>query len=263
MPRNAESLCRLFPVLRRVEALANLPSRGRVPQDKQELASELSRPCESSSLVSVIVRRSYCTSMTCSGVTWTASRFSKTCCGRQTHLDFSCCSANGTAARRSFPRLAQLETAAASSGGYDVRRVGLEPMPDSDVVHLAESLLGAEHPASEPVIRSLVSGAAGNPYFLESLVRHHQVVGTLPAGGPSSPTVTLEQVLLAQMEALECPGTPTSERRGGGRTRRPLQGCLPSGRAGRGRRRGTQRITRCPTECGTRQGRRTDSRDGP
>ncbi len=206
MPSDVEALSRLFPVLRRVEAMANLPLRSRVPQDKQELRERafsalrelFSRLGDRTTLVLHIDDLQWSDQDSISLLQDllrppTTPRLLLLLCQRTNNAG-DVPAGHGILAAEDTP-----------SAYYDVRRVGLGPLQDQEARQLASVLLGEEHPASEAVVRSLVSAAAGNPYFLESLVRHHLMAGSQSCGGTPSPMLTLEQVLHTQIEALSDP----------------------------------------------------------
>jgi serine/threonine protein kinase len=184
IPQKAALLAQVFPVLRRVEAIAQAPLPRHEVLDPQELRTRvfaalrelLSRLAERHPVVVVID-------------------------------DLQWADEDSLALMRELTRppdppvlllVATLRDAAPPAGLLgDVRRLRVETLPAEQARELATVLIGRMSPTTAPSADSIAAESGGHPLFIDELVRHATMVGEAP--GP----LRLDEALWARISRLE------------------------------------------------------------
>lgn len=199
LPRDISALARMFPVLRRVEAVERAPRKTSESVDPQEvrrralfaLRELLGRISDRAQLVLFIDDLQW-------GDADSASLLAEVLRPPDTPvLLFIACYRSEDAAAT---RLTDLLIPALAEGSMtEVREVEVEPLSKDESVELALALLGE---GSDPRVEAIAKESGGNPFFIDELVRYARAE---PAGELAEVEVTLERVLLNRVARLAEP----------------------------------------------------------
>ena len=208
LPRDVLALARLFPVLRRVEAVAGAKRRVLHIPDSQELRrrafaalrellgrlSDRSTPilfiddlqwgdADSAALLAELLRPPEPPALLFIGALRDEARTS------------------GLRASLQFPL--------AMGEAPDVREIALDPLSTDDAETLAAVLLGDPRPESRELARSIAKATRGNPYFIDELVR----TGQASSGGEEEALHAPEEATLEGLIRARAARLPDEARR--------------------------------------------------
>ncbi len=194
MPRDAQALATVFPVLRRVQSIAQAPRRARTAPDPREvrrrafaaLRELLGRLADRRPLILCV-----------DDLQWGDGDSAVLIEGLMRRPDAPALLFLG--AYRSdeveqSPLLRALREGAEKPGAPRIDEIEVAMLGDDDAAELAERLLGAR--AEPAIVATVARESGGNPFFVRELARFHR--DREGQGG----TVTLEQAILARLREL-------------------------------------------------------------
>lgn len=88
------------------------------------------------------------------------------------------------------------------SSGVETRELAVGPLTPEESTELARRLLAGEESDADGVSDMIARESGGNPYFVDALVRHYQAAGQDAAAGRPAPAVSLDDVLWQRAEQL-------------------------------------------------------------
>jgi hypothetical protein len=200
LPRNAWALGQLFPVLRRVPSIHDLPTRTSTdPQKTRRRAFAALREI----LGSLARRRPLVVHL--DGVQWgdVDSAALLTDLARQPGAPPLLLVMNyreEDASTSAFLGELGNRWADAAFDAPEVREVALGPLEFDDAQKLALSLLGEDNPPSRQAARAIAKESRGNPLLIEELARAHR--GRAPDASATLANVTLDEMIARRLDRL-------------------------------------------------------------
>ncbi|MEO9175966.1 MAG: AAA family ATPase, partial [Gaiellales bacterium] len=204
MPRDVGALARVFPVLRRVEAVADAPQRGVEIPDQQELRRRAFAALREM-LVRIGDRRPLVLAI--DDLQWgdldSAALLTDLLRPPEPPLIMLLCSYRGEDVSRSACLRSILEAAETVPVLRDRREVLVQPLTIAEGRALALALIGQEVPAAlgpdnsaaQVVAEMIVREAGGSPYFVYELVQYLKEGGDLADTMTNSSEISLDAVL--------------------------------------------------------------------
>ena len=198
LPRETRALARLFPVLSRVDAIAEMPDKGRGVVDRLPLRrlafgalrELLARIAEKQPVVIYI-----------DDLQW-ADADSAALLGDLLRppdapalLLITCFRSEEITSQEFLAHMVSL------AGSDDCLELSIGPLSDSDATRLARSLLGA-HPGLERLIETIVREAHGNPFLIEQLVGYTKATEANLAQTGLDNRVTLAEMMQTRVRGL-------------------------------------------------------------
>ncbi len=200
LPRDVVALVRVFPILRRVEAMASARLRETDMADKQELRQRvfnglrelLARLGDRKTLVLHIDDLQW-------GDLDSAALLRDLFRPPDPPVLLLLLSYRSED-RAINPVLdAMLDPQCAAGSGIETQQLVVEPLTLNESRELARALLMGGDSDSTSLCEAIARESSGNPYFIEVLVRHHQAAGR---AGQAAPAVSLDEVLRLRAEGL-------------------------------------------------------------
>ena len=198
LPRDVHALARLFPVLRRVDAVASSPRRGLEVPDPQEvrrrafaaLRDLLARLADRRPLVLLI-----------DDLQWGDADSAVVLLDLLRPPDppsllLIACYRSEDATESACVRLLRRPTAFVAAES-EVRDLPVGPLAEEEARVLAAALLGGDR---GPEVAAIARESGGDPFFVEELVRH--VLGDPARGAAGGVPVTFEEALRARISGL-------------------------------------------------------------
>lgn len=203
LPRDVEALARAFPVLRRVEAVAQSRRLDFDTPDRHELRRRafgalrelLARLGDRKALVLHIDDLQW-------GDLDSVALLSDLL--RPPHppvlLLVVCHRAEDKTTNPVLHAIGDLQ--AATSRYIDVCEIEVDPLTQEEARELACALIRTDGPGTETLGEAIARESGGNPYFVQALVRHQQAQPHLPNGSLSTEAASLDEVLWARVRSL-------------------------------------------------------------
>ncbi len=203
LPRDVAALARVFPVLRRIDAVAEAPQRAAEIPDQQELRRRafaalremLARIGDRKPLVLEIDDLQW-GDLDSAALLIDLLRppdppvLMLVCAYRREDRTTSACLQTMFEAAADVPVLASR------------RDVPVEPLSSEEGCELAVALIGQDDPAARNVARMIVGEAGGSPYFVYELVQYLKEGGELADSLANSSTISLDNVLWRRINKL-------------------------------------------------------------
>ncbi|NQT13450.1 MAG: AAA family ATPase, partial [Planctomycetes bacterium] len=206
LPRDVDAISRVFPVLRRVEAVADSPRLPFDVSDQQELRQRavdglrelLARVGDRKTLV-----------LSIDDLHWgdldsVAMLSDLLRPPRPPVLLLVVCYRMEDRAASPMSR-AILDLQLSSSQHVDVCDLEIEPLSDQEARQLASALIGGDDPGAEQLSQAIARESGGSPYFLEALVRHQEGTAQLPNGSPAKEVASLDEMLWDRITSFPDP----------------------------------------------------------
>ncbi len=200
MPRDVPALAKLFPVLRRVKAVADAPGHASLIPDEQELRRRafgalremLARLGDRLRLVLVIDDLQWGDEDSVALLTALLRPpdppvFLLLCCYRSEYVQTSPC-------------LRVLIETHAADATLDRRHLSVEALEPAEARALVKDLLGAG--ATEMQVESIARESGGSPYFIHELVQHARSGAPLAGYSTTGGQITLDEVLWQRIARL-------------------------------------------------------------
>src|SRR5262249_27895029 len=201
LPGHVLGLARLFPVLRRVGAVAEAPRPAAEAPDPHELRKRafaavrelLARLADRTTLVVYI-----------DDLQWGDADSAALLADLMRPPDpppllLLCCYRSEDA--ETSPLLRELLVDDAT-GGVDVRSISVGPLASAEARDLAMNLLGRDAPVTRALAERVARESGGSPFFVDELVRHLQAGEELEARTSAERGVSLEAGLRARLLLL-------------------------------------------------------------
>ncbi len=203
LPREVDALSRVFPVLRRVDAVAEARGPKADIPDKQELRQRafgalrelLARLGDRKTLVLHIDDLQW-------GDLDSVALLSDLLCPPDppTLLLLVCYRREDEAASPVLQAL--LEPRSAGQAQIEPEQISVDPLTEEEARRLARELIGTDRTGSEELCDAIARESAGNPYFVDALVRE-QRSGTSPIRDlRATGTISLDQMLWKQASTM-------------------------------------------------------------
>ncbi len=200
LPVDVASVARLFPVLRRVEVVAQARSLRKEAADEQEVRRRGFAGLREM-LTRIGIRRPLV--LWIDDLQWgdvdSAALLGELLRPPEPPPLLLIASYRSEEAADSIPLAVLRDTRTQLGDRVDVIDIALEPLNEDEARALALSLLGPDHPHGSDVAASIAKEAAGSPFFIDALVR------SLPAAGSPSGSVTpirLEDFVIGRVTQL-------------------------------------------------------------
>jgi serine/threonine protein kinase len=200
MPRDVPALAKLFPVLRRVKAVADAPGYASLIPDEQELRRRafgalremLARLGDRLRLVLVLDDLQWGDEDSVALLTALLRPpdppvFLLLCCYRSEYVQTSAC-------------LRVLIETHAADATLDRRHLSVEALEPAEARALVKDLLGAD--ATESQVESIACESGGSPYFIHELVQHARSGVALAGHSNGTGQITLDEVLCQRVARL-------------------------------------------------------------
>jgi len=203
MPRDVVALAQVFPVLQRVDAIAQAPLRTFAAPDQQEQRDRAFRALREL-LVRLGDRKTLVLSI--DDLQWGDLDSIALLHDLLRPPDppvlllVVCYRSEEEAASPVLRSLFQLEKD--SLRQTEIRRVRLAPLDDADARRLAQNFLGAEGAPSTGLCEAIAQESGGNPYLLGVLARHRQRRAPDAKAKPAPGAIRLEDVLWDEISQL-------------------------------------------------------------
>src|SRR5262249_20782173 len=205
LPRHVLALARLFPVLRRVGAVAEAPRPAAEAPDPHEM-----RKRAFAALRELLARLADRTTpvVYIDDLQWGDAASAALLADLMRPPDpppllLLCCYRSEDA--ETSPLLRELlapEPQGDGMGGVDIRHVPVGPLLPGEACDLAMTLLGRDAPVTRALAERVARESGGSPFFVDELVRHLQAGEELEARTSSEREVSLEEVLRARLLRL-------------------------------------------------------------
>ena len=203
LPRDISALARVFPVLKRVEAIAQAPQRAHAISDQQELRRRafaalrelLARIGDRRPLVLHIDDLQW-------GDLDSAALLSELllppdspvllllCCYRSEYVEASPC------------LRMLLQSSEKSSPLADRREVSVDALTFEESRDLALALLGGDDPPAQNHAATIARESGGSPYFIYELVQHSREGGEIAERSTPAEAISLDEVLWGRIQRL-------------------------------------------------------------
>ena len=206
LPRDVEALSRVFPVLRRVEAVAQSPRLVCDVPDRHELRQRavdglrelLARIGDRRMLVLHIDDLHW-------GDLDSVAMLSDLLLLPHSPVLLLVLSYRAEQ-RTTDPLLhAILELHQETSQCVDVCEIEVDPLNPVEARQLACALIGGDDPGTERLGEAIARESGGSPYFVEALVRHQEESAQLPNGSLSTEVASLDEILWDRVSSLPDP----------------------------------------------------------
>jgi len=206
LPRDVEALSRVFPVLRRVEAVAQSPRLVCDVPDRHELRQRavdalrelLARIGDRKMLVLHIDDLHW-------GDLDSLAMLSDLL--RTPHSPVLLLVVSYRTEQRStdpvLSAIAQLHQE--TSQCVDVCEIQVDPLSPVEARQLACALIGGDDPRHQTLGEAIARESGGSPYFVEALVRHQEESAQLPNGSLSTEVASLDEILWDRVSSLPDP----------------------------------------------------------
>ena len=202
MPRDVLALARLFPVLRRVEAVANAPVHGALIPDQQELRRRafgalrelLARMGDRLPLI-----------LTIDDLQWgdvdSAALLTDLLQPPDPPVLMLLCSYRSEYSQSSAC-LRVLTKAHAADATLDCRQLEVAALEPAEARGLALELIGGDRPGAGPQAEAIARESGGSPYFIHVLVEHLRGGAAIADSSSKSGQITLDEVLWQRVQRL-------------------------------------------------------------